>query len=184
MIIPLAYFGGVGIVRAITYLKKSYVGVSLLTFFAGFIVLESVFAFSMYYWHYPAQAHVIRSWQCGYKELFTTYGEELKMKEHVHMTSRHGQPYIYYLWYLKYDPATYQKNASYTGADEYGFSQVKSFDKYVFSLPASKNDPESLYIGYPDEMSDNLSQSKEIKLGTESIFEVYDPVTSNTLREN
>lgn len=175
MLLPLVYFSGVGLVWSVERLKKHYVGWIILIGLTGIVLLEYIFGYSVMYWVYPKQAHVIRSWQCGYKELLTTYGDDMSQKKSVYMTARHGQPYIYYLWHLKYDPATYQKNASYTDADEYGFSQVESFDKYNFSLSASKDDPDSLYIGYPDEMSDVVSQSKEIKLGTESIFMIHDP---------
>jgi 4-amino-4-deoxy-L-arabinose transferase-like glycosyltransferase len=175
MLLPLVYFSGMGLVWSVQRLKKHYVGWIILTGLTGIVLLEYIFGYSVMYWVYPKQAHVIRSWQCGYKELLTTFKSDIDQKKHVYMTARHGQPYIYYLWYLKYDPSTYQKNASYTEADEYGFSQVERFDKYVFNLPASKDDPDTLYIGYPDEMSDVVSQSKEIKLGTESIFIIHDP---------
>ena len=49
-------------------------------------------------------------------------------------------PYIFTLFYQQFPPEEYQKQASLSAADEYGFGQVEKFDKFIFEF----KDPEKL----------------------------------------
>ena len=46
---------------------------------------------------------------------------------------------IFLLFYLKYDPEMYQKQAMLTAPDEYGFGQVEKFDKFIFEFKWPKD---------------------------------------------
>jgi hypothetical protein len=52
--------------------------------------------------------------------------------ENVIITTRYDQPYVLFLFYMNYPPKKFQKLHRLTSRDEYGFSTVGEFDKYVF----------------------------------------------------
>jgi len=96
-----------------------------------------------------------------------------------YITKKNGQPYIFLLFYLQYSPDKYQKESSLSSPDEYGFGQVEKFDKYIFSLPNDKNIKNSAIIGFPDDFSEaEKVNSKEIKVGTETIFYIKESATT------
>ena len=48
------------------------------------------------------------------------------------ISDRYDQPYILFLFYLKYPPEDFQSNHVLLGRDRYGFSTVPRFGKYEF----------------------------------------------------
>lgn len=147
------------------------------------MLLIGVFVFYLYgSWdiylnHYPKRAVVTRAWQCGYKELADYVKQNYNRFDRFNITERHGQPYIYMLYYLQIDPASYQRQAKITGPDKYGFGQVDQFDKFNFKFNFDKNAKRSVFIGYPDEFKElqiDQRKIKKIKIGTEEIFWIYE----------
>ena len=120
----------------------------------------------------------IRAWQCGYKELVGYVKQNYEKFDKFYITDRHGQPYIYFLYYWPFDPATYQKQAKISAPDQYGFGQVGKFDKFDFNFQFNPNAKKSVFVGYPEHFN-NQSQAvknklKKIKIGTEEIFWIYE----------
>jgi hypothetical protein len=59
--------------------------------------------------HVPKEYEL--AWSGGYKELFTS--PLLKNNyEHIYITDKYGQPYIYYLFYNQYPPDVYQSQVN------------------------------------------------------------------------
>ncbi len=144
-------------------------------YFAFFGILVYLF-FLFYSWdfylnHYPKRAAVLRSWQCGYKELTSYIKENYHNFDKFYITKKNGQPYIFLLFYLKYDPLRYQKIAKLSPPDEYGFGQVENFDKFVFNIP-NKLEKNTAVIGFPDDFGKEEKNLKEIKVLTETIFKI------------
>ena len=135
---------------------------------------------NFYLFHYPKRATVIRSWQCGYKEMVDYVKENYNKFNKFYITKKNGQPYIYLLFYLKYSPEKYQKIAQLSPLDEYGFGQVNEFDKFYFELyPVEKNKKVAL-IGYPDDFENKINKNfKEIKINTETIFLIEEKLNNN-----
>lgn len=151
--------------------KSSYQYIAI----AIIIMIELFFgglSWDLYLNHYPQRALVTRAWQCGYKELSNYIKNNYDKYDSFYITKKHGQPYIFLLFYQQYDPGTYQKQAQLSKPDEYGFGQVEQFDKFIFSTSIPKPQRGSYaVIGYPDDFS--LSSKipyQKIKQGTEEIF--------------
>lgn len=163
----------------------------ILGVFCGLNLLLNYYSWDFFFNHYPKRAIVVRSWQCGYKELGSFIQTNYDKYDKIYISRQHGQPYIFMLFFLKYDPARYQKQAQLSAPDEYGFGQVEKFDKFVFEIPATVPPGEkSLVVGFPvdDFLSKatplpNLDQVEKIKIGTEEIFWLYDNAKLNTLQE-
>ncbi len=131
----------------------------------------------IYFNHYPKRAVVVRAWQCGYKELADYVKVNYNKYDKFYVTDRQGQPYIFFLYFLRYDPATYQKQAKITAPDGYGFGQVEKFDKFEFKFAFDEKLKRSVFVGYPDQFDPkrtNMSKVKKIKIGTEEMFWIYE----------
>jgi len=144
-----------------------------------FFVL-TVYNWDFYFFHYPKRALTIRAWQCGYKEL----GEYVKTNYHrfdrFYITRKNGQPYIFLLFYLNYPPEKYQKNASLSSFDQYGFGQIAQFDKFVFDLNRINENENYAVIGYPDDFNELPENEKnklqKITVNTEQIFWIKEKI--------
>ncbi len=71
-------------------------------------------------------------WQNGYYEIFKNYSSDLDRYESVIITDKYAQPYIFALYYKKFDPQDFRESVSYNPVDNWGFSTVRSFGKFTF----------------------------------------------------
>lgn len=154
-------------------------------FVPSLIVLVSIQLFFLYYaWdfylnHYSKRAIVTRAWQCGYTEIGTYIKDNYSKFDKFYITQKHGQPYIFILFDLQFSPAEYQKHASLSTPDEFGFGQVEKFDKFIFSLPSTaSNDKNVALIGYPEDFNQfnslDTNNIKKIIINNEEIFWIYE----------
>lgn len=84
---------------------------------------------------------------------------------------------MFLLFYLEYPPEVYQKQASLSAPDEYGFGQVAQFDKFDFNFKYDPSARKTAFIGYPDEFNNldiNKQKVKKIKVNSEEIFWIYE----------
>ncbi|MFA6081076.1 MAG: glycosyltransferase family 39 protein [Patescibacteria group bacterium] len=144
-----------------------------------FVIFSCLFVygiFSFYSWdfyfnHYPKRALTIRAFQCGNKEMAEFIKKNYSSTDTFYITQKNGQPYIFLLFYLKYPPEKYQQIAKLSTPDRFGFGQVESFDKFIFSISSNIQTKKTILIGYPDDFSaEENSSLKKIKIGTETIF--------------
>ncbi|OGK09229.1 hypothetical protein A2767_06830 [Candidatus Roizmanbacteria bacterium RIFCSPHIGHO2_01_FULL_35_10] len=147
-------------------------------FCIGLFIFFKYYSFDTYFNHYPKRATTIRAWQCGYKELVDYVKQNYDKYDRFYITDRHGQPYIYFLYYWPFDPAAYQKQAKISAPDQYGFGQVGKFDKFDFNFQLNPILKKSAFIGYPEHFNNAdqevLNKIKKIKFGTEEIFWIYE----------
>ncbi|MGA3291902.1 MAG: glycosyltransferase family 39 protein [Candidatus Microgenomates bacterium] len=71
-------------------------------------------------------------WQYGYMKIFTGYKNDFGRYNHIVVSDQDGQPYIFALFYLKYNPDLFRETVVYNPENDWGASTVKSFDKFVF----------------------------------------------------
>lgn len=118
----------------------------------------------MYYIHMPKQFPF--SSQYGVEELFNYVAETGDKYEKIIITDRYDQPYILALYYLAYPPEEFQDNHALTSRDEFGFSTVRSFDKYNFRSINFQEDKENhknaLIVGTDEEIPDEANIIHEI----------------------
>lgn len=84
-----------------------------------------------YYFH-MAKTYDFSS-QYGAKDLVAYIRENQNKYEHIVVTNRYDQPYILFLFYLRYPPDKFQQEHSLTAKDQFGFSTVKQFGIYTFT---------------------------------------------------
>ena len=169
MVIPLVVISAYGAVSLSRWLykivpKKLLLGLIFLPF-----VLIILWQFARYmdmYWTHMAPKYPFSS-QYGVKELVLYVEERQDDYEKIFVANDYDQPYILFLFYLKYPPAMFQSNHSLTERDIFNFSTVELFDKYNFididynELIA--NNPNSLIIGTKEEIPED-------KIGVDEIY--------------
>ena len=71
-------------------------------------------------------------WQVGYKKIFKDPKLQLENSDKIYISEEAGQPYIFALFYLKYDPEKFRMEVVRNNVDKWGFSTVKKFGKFEF----------------------------------------------------
>jgi hypothetical protein len=134
--------------------------------------LSFILYLDLYYHHFtkikPEQSLV------GYKQAMEYIIPKVGYKN-ITITDFYGQPYIYYLFYSKYDPSTYQKqsNLVISGLDT---GKVSKIDKINFTSPdfsQIRNKTNQLAVFSFDEA---IRQGIDFKLLTKisPIFYIYE----------
>lgn len=166
LVIPLTIISAFGFVGIVNFFKskKSTLGA------IGYCLVVLVVAWGfgryvhMYYVH-MAKEYPYSS-QYGLKDLVNYVEEEGKKYSEVVITDRYDQPYILFLFYLKYSPKEFQGDHVLTPRDNFGFSTVRSFGKYRFEkikydLTRPEN-PNTLIVGTDEEIPKEANIVKRI----------------------
>ena len=83
-----------------------------------------------YYIHFPYEEG--QSWGVLYQQINTILSQKQFANKKVVMGNVQESPYIYFLFYGKYDPRLYQKQAIRYPMTSEGFVHVKQFGRYTF----------------------------------------------------
>lgn len=139
MVIPLSIVSGTGMYYLIQKIKWLVLPVFL------FYFLISVYVFDLYFIH--SKTVFAKEFNYGYKQAVTIIKENPTQK--VIFTDVLGQPYIYYVFYTAYDPATYQKNVDFIdgGLDVGRVGHVGNVEFHQFGSNELTNYKDTLFIG-------------------------------------
>ncbi|MBI2430858.1 MAG: glycosyltransferase family 39 protein [Candidatus Levybacteria bacterium] len=133
-----AIFPILPLISAIGYVKaREWVMVrfkSIKNIAAGIVSLLLLFNvliyFDRYFVHFPKNEG--ESWGAGYKNLTNLISQKRFLPKKIVISRPEYSPYIFLLFYQKYDPEKYQASAiRYLPTDD-GFVHVKGFDRYEF----------------------------------------------------
>lgn len=100
-----------------------------------------------YFDHFPK--YESQNWGYAYKKLVPILSQPLLTNKKIIMTHPETSPYIYLLFYSKYDPAQYQKEAKRYPISRDGFTDVAGFGRYTFRAidwEKDTNTPHTLLI--------------------------------------
>lgn len=179
LIIPLLAVASYGAYYLYGSIRRTSIGKFVLIGAIGAYAFFTIISWDFYFNHYPYRAQVIHAWQCGYEELVASIQKYYPTHREFYITKELGQPYIMLLYYMRYNPATYQRQASLTAPDQYGFGQVEKFDKFEFRIP-DEAPPNSIIVAHHNEFADNIDrfskykQLESIRVGPSEIFRIYE----------
>jgi hypothetical protein len=179
MVIPLIIVDAYGLFMIFKWISGIRLKKLAFSFYLLILLLVS-WNFARYlhmYWVHMAKEYPFSS-QYGVKELVSYVSQNQSKYQNIFVTDRYDQPYILFLFYMKYPPQEFQFRHVLTTRDEYGFSTVADFDKYHFGpidLTSIQNVySNSLIIGTPQEISSSANIVKKI-YGTNG-YEYFDIV--------
>lgn len=182
MVIPLSIISAVGLYALLCWfssIRNKNIGIILGTLTFVFIIWQFA-RYEHMYWVHMSKEYPFSS-QYGVKELVEYVSQNQNKYKNIVVTDRYDQPYILFLFYMKYPPEKFQFNHSLSVPDQYGFSTVREFDRYQFVTftdwkSMQEDYPGSLIIGTPTEVSQNANIIKRI-YGTNG-YEYFDIVAN------
>jgi hypothetical protein len=149
MVIPLVFIIAVGIQSLIDFFRKY----SFVVQCSLFIVLCASYLFffirflDLYFIHDPKFNSEDRLY--GYRQVMEYLSPMVPQKDKVIFTTTYGQPYIYWLFYSKYDPTTYQKKVIFKENPYGDVGEVERLDNFEFRkvyFPADRSIPNALLV--------------------------------------
>lgn len=143
------------------------------------IVLTFLILFSFYFrgflTNYNTQSS--SSWQYAYSRIFIDYDQEFSKFDKVIVSDHEAQPYIFGLYYLRYDPDRFISEVKYNPPDKWGVSTVESFGNFIFRPIKWEELPKGnlLVFASPLEKTDNILEKTIIRnLDNTVAFYVYE----------
>lgn len=178
MIFPILAIVAYGVVNLFEDLVRSRrdcfpAMVGFLAMTMGAYLFYSFMSWEFYFNHYSKRALVIRGWQCGNKEMAQYVGKNYNDFDKFYITKKNGQPYIFLLFYNQVNPQQFLKTRKMSAIDEFGYTQVNSFDKFNFSFIYDPNMKKTVFIGYPEDFTGSKIDPlkvKKIYSGSEEIL--------------
>lgn len=169
MVIPLTLVSSVGLFSAIDVFKRIK---NPFIHYSSFFILIATISGAMFYFldsyfvHLPI--HNAKYWFYGYKEAVEQIVQIQDKYKDVVFQQSYDQPYIYFLFYGKYDPARYQRQASLeSGGIDVGL--VNNLDNITFesfSWPYRTDRHTTLVVGDPVGIPANVD-TRDYKLISE-----------------
>jgi len=165
MVISLVVISAYGLVSVLAWIKKKHYLISTLLYGCIAILLSWNAAryLHQYYVHYPKTYPA--AWEYGFKELVGYVKSAEDNYQRIYVTDKYDQPYILFLFYLKYSPQKFQKEVILSPRDKFGFSTVRDFDKYHFQeirWEEVKDQESSLIVGTGQEIPESANIIKQI----------------------
>ncbi|RJR24491.1 hypothetical protein C4578_02630 [Candidatus Microgenomates bacterium] len=147
MVIPFVFLIATGMDGILNLLsKKRFKIAGAVTFLLIYTVFFVRFL-DLYFIHDPEINAQDRLY--GYKEMVEYINPRVHTKNKVVVTSKYGQPYIFYLFYTKYDPSLYQKQASLKESEVGDVGEVERIDNIEFRKvywPDDRGKENSLFV--------------------------------------
>jgi 4-amino-4-deoxy-L-arabinose transferase-like glycosyltransferase len=180
MVIPITIISAVGLTMLFNWFGSLRKYKNILYVLFSLLMLLNFATYLHMYWVHMSKEYPYSS-QYGLKELVSYVKGSKDNYKNVVVTDRYDQPYILFLFYLKYDPATFQKENTLTPRDQFGFSTVREFGKYRFISFGKWEEvrgsyPNSLIIGTPVQIPQEANIIKKI-YGSNG-FEYFDLVAN------
>lgn len=167
IIIPLIIIstcGAVNIIQFLSKIKFSQLRAVLYIVF-GMLIIWGFGRYEQMYWVHMAKEYPYSS-QYGVKELVKYVDATQDKYKKVLVTDRYDQPYILFLFYMKYSPKKFQSEHNLTLKDQFGLSTVNHFDKYYFASikfdEAKTENPNTLIAGTSSEIPKEANVIKDI----------------------
>jgi hypothetical protein len=147
-------------------LKKPFLRILVAGTYLSLVILVLIHAFLVFSVHFPNEKSEF--YDEGLKQASLYVGEHQNQYKEIVFDTRHGvdapslisNPFLYLLFYLKYDPATYQTEPRIYGTAE---NPYYHFDKYTFryiNWPVDSLKPDTLFIASPWSFPSDLNGVK------------------------
>ena len=153
----LAILVALGIQQAQTFIQGNKK--LLFSVIVGFLYAGSLLVYKdAYFIHFPYEE--AQYWGSSYKQLSVIVNKPEYKDKNIIISTPQESPYIYMLFYGNYDSALYQKQAIRYPISSDGFTDVKTFGRFIFRAidwGSDINLPNTLLITKANEAPSSLS---------------------------
>lgn len=100
----------------------------------GILILVVTISMGYYLYNYYQKYPIAysRDWQYGYKQAVDYIGKHQDEYDEIVFTRHYGEPHMFTLFYLNYDPVKYQNSPNLNRFETHDWVWVLRFDKYYF----------------------------------------------------
>ncbi|QQG47050.1 MAG: glycosyltransferase family 39 protein [Candidatus Woesebacteria bacterium] len=173
MLIPLVILETAGSLLIFKNYKKIKLFIPILIFL---YLANYIYFLDAYFIHLPA--HNAEYWEYGYKQIVETVMPIKSNYKKVLIPQSYAQPYIYFLFFTKYDPKTYQQNSMLKESISGDVGIVEKLDNINFvnfDWPKSQKETNTLFVATNEQI--NLDEIQKGKFNI--IKEIYYPKSKN-----
>jgi len=147
-----------GFLVVLRWIKKLSVVIRIAVMTA--LIITVAFSVKMYldnyYQVYPKTYS--RDWQYGYEQVVDYIGKHKDEYDEIVFTRHYGEPHMFTLFFLNYDPAKYQDDSNLVRFETYDWVRVLRFDMFYF---ASNGEQKKVHLYFPD-LGDEGTQFTDI----------------------
>lgn len=151
----------IGLISSIEYFRRSKFNF----LFIGILIAFFIFNFTYFLNQYFVQQNYLnaKEWQFGYKDMLNDFSNISKGYKKIVVSNQPpmDQSYMFFLFYLKYDPALYQKESRLASG---GFRENHYFGRFEFR-PIVWDEEErgdTLFIGRPNDFPESINALKTV----------------------
>lgn len=177
---------GFGVYCVYEYFKnKRFVYKFLL--FGSAIILITINISGYLYNYYQVYPNLYsRDWQYGYKQVVEFIKDHKDEYDQIVFTRHYGEPHMFTLFYLNYDPLTYQTDPGLVRFETYDWVRVLRFNKFYFpdlgdkgtsfeDILIQSEDKRILFIGKKGDFPENWHKLLSVNfLNGDTAFEIVE----------
>ena len=133
LVIPLIIILSLGLnllIERIKFLQSRFIRLSAYSLGILIYFISFVYYLDSYFIHLPI--HDSQYWEYGYKQVVETVTPIQKDYREIRVWQSFAQPYIFFLFFQKYDPVKYQKQAKLTPGQPGDVGYVEHLDNIYF----------------------------------------------------
>jgi 4-amino-4-deoxy-L-arabinose transferase-like glycosyltransferase len=172
LVIPLIIMVSIGAAALIRHKVFRYLYILPWLFFIAYFL-------EFYIFH--AKFYAADQWVSPYKEAVEVISDQKANYSRVYFTNQLGQPYIFILYYLRYDPVLFQKEVVSKDDASGDVGEVSKFGNFNFEpifWPSLRGQSDALFIGGQYELPE-----KDLSFpGVRRVADIYYPNGSHALR--
>ncbi len=121
-----------GILEMINWLRNKNISLKIGALVVSIVILAVSLNYYFYQYYVVYPASFSRDWQYGYKQVVDYIGQHQNDYDLVVFSRYYGEPHMFTLFFLNYDPAKYQNNPNLDRFETFNWVWVLKFDKYYF----------------------------------------------------
>lgn len=177
---------GLGFVFSLRWFSKWSMSVKFLSILTLIISIGVCIGWYLYNYFVIYPKAYSRDWQYGYKQVVDFIGKHKDDYDEIVFTRHFGEPHMFTLFYLNYDPAKYQSNPNLVRFETNDWVWVLKFDKFYFpdlgdkgtqfvDIVRSNQGKKLLFIGRAGDFPKELSRLYSINfLNGENAFDIVE----------
>lgn len=123
---------GLGFVFSLRWIKKFSILLKIISWAILFTVVVVSMGYYLYNYYKIYPVAYSRDWQYGYQQAVDFVNKQMDNYDLIVFTRHYGEPHMFTLFYLNYDPAKYQTNPNLVRFETYDWVRVLRFDKFYF----------------------------------------------------
>ena len=165
MVIPMIVISAYGALNILEWIKKKAKIFKVVFYLVLLVFIPWNIGRYLYQYHVVYPKTYPFAWEYGFEEIVDYVKGVEGNYESIYVSEKLDQPYVMFLFYLKYPPAVFQKEVVLTPRDKFNYSTVRDFGKYHFrsvDWQSLKNEPNSLVVGVEGEIPANAKILKNI----------------------